>query len=842
MTGATARMGLIVLGLLVVLTYLLLRGLTPDAALQERRLHAIDALGFNEAALQRDVLKASQGLLPNYDPLVATVARLHEVAADLRQAGAPAPLIDGIAAELDRQEGLVEDFKSAHALLRNSVAYFTYLSQQLILPASEAEQALAMSVGRLASAMFVFVGSASNDAAADVAAALDELSVQPVPDERREDTDALRAHSILILKNQPLVDGILARLLATRIPEQARGLQDHFLEQQRRAEQLAWTFRVLLYLASVLLLVWLGHLYLRLRANARALRARSDFEHLIAGISGQLIGAPVDRTADAIRHGLEELGRHVGVDRAYVVLHGADRGAEPACYAWSRDGFAAPECWPESALPIGCECPLHRRAGWTWSSYERLGCIEIPSIPALPQSDAKARLTTYGVRAWLCVPLWHAGQSVGLLGFDAVAGDKHWTDDDIALLRTIGETLVNALFRERGERQRQLLEQHLRQAQRMESLGTLAGGIAHDFNNILGAILGYAEMVLARLPPDSRESQHVQEMKKAGERARDIVDRILTFSRRSEQRHRPVRLRSLLEETAGLLRASLPPTISLRLHLTDEEAVVLGEGARLQQVVMNLCTNAAQAMAGQGVIDVSLDLVALDGEEALSHGTLGPGRWIRLGVRDSGYGMDAATLDRIFEPFFTTKPVGEGTGLGLAMVHGIVADHGGAIDARSSPGAGSRFEVYLRQADALPADDARAEQALPVGNGETILIVDDETALVRLGEEMVAALGYEPVGFDQAAQALMAVRADPQRFDLVLADELMPGMTGTQLAAALHAIRPDLPVLLMTGYGRPVGSSRPDVREILKKPLLSADLARAIARHLHPQRQALLSS
>jgi len=211
MSGAPARMALIVLSLLVVLTYLLLRGLTPDAALQERRLHAIDALGFNEAALQRDVLKASQGLLPNYDPLVATVARLHEVAADLRQAGAPAPLIDGIAAELDRQEGLVEDFKSAHALLRNSVAYFTYLSQQLILPASEAEQALAMSVGRLASAMFVFVGSASNDAAADVAAALDELSVQPVPDERREDTDALRAHSVLILKNQPLVDGILAR-------------------------------------------------------------------------------------------------------------------------------------------------------------------------------------------------------------------------------------------------------------------------------------------------------------------------------------------------------------------------------------------------------------------------------------------------------------------------------------------------------------------------------------------------------------------------------------------------------------------------------------------------------
>ena len=378
--------------------------------------------------------------------------------------------------------------------------------------------------------------------------------------------------------------------------------------------------------------------------------------------------------------------------------------------------------------------------------------------------------------------------------------------------------------------------------QRMESIGTLAGGIAHDFNNILGAILGYAEMLLARLRRDSREWQHVQEVKKAGERARDIVDRILAFSRRTEQRLRPLRMRPLLEETAGLLRASLPATIDLRLRLPDEDApdrdaIVLGEPGRLQQVVMNLCTNAAQAMAGHGIIDLALDLVALDTEQELSHGALPAGRYVRLTVRDRGHGMDAATLDRIFEPFFTTKEVGVGTGLGLAMVHGIVADHGGGIDVRSTPGAGSSFEVYFRQADVPPADDDRTAGSLPIGNGETILIVDDEKALVQLGEEMVAALGYEPVGFDGSTPALAAFRADPQRFDLVLVDESMPGMTGTQLAAALHAIRPDLPILLMTGFSGPVGSPRPIVREILKKPLLSADIAAAIARHLHRERQ-----
>jgi signal transduction histidine kinase/ActR/RegA family two-component response regulator len=824
-------MALVVLGLLLVLTYLLLRGTTPDASLHERRLRAIDAFTFNEAALHRDVLKASHGLLLDYDPLVATVARLREVAAELRNAGAPRPLIDGIAAQLDRQEVLVEDFKSAHALLRNSLSYFAYLSERLVMSGSEPDRTVAMVVGRLASAMFRFVDSTSNDAeAAAVAEALDELSAQAVTDDLREDAAALRAHGALILRNHPLVGGILARLLETRVSEQANSLQDHFMEQQQHAESRAWIFRVLLYLASVLLLAYLGLLYVRLRAQARALKARSDFEHLIAGISGQLIDTPVDRTAAAIRQALERLGQHVGVDRAYVILHATDHAKEATCHSWFRAGIDVPDGWPDGGLTTGCDHPLPRKEEM---GLERYGCVDVPSVAALPHGDVKARLTECGIRSWLCVPLWHAGNSVGLLGFDAVASEKRWTEDDIALLRTVGEILVDALFREQAERERQALESRLRHAQRMESLGTLAGGIAHDFNNILGAILGYAEMLLGRLRRESREWQHVQEVKKAGERARDIVDRILAFSRRTEQRLRPLRMRSLLEETAGLLRAALPPTVDLRLHLPEEDAIALGEPERVQQVVMNLCTNAAHAMRGHGIIDVALEPVALDTEQAPSHGALAAGRYVRLSVRDSGHGMDAATLDRIFEPFFTTKEAGVGTGLGLAMVHGIVADHGGAINVHSRPGAGSSFEVYFRQAKDLPADDDRTDAPLPIGRGETILIVDDEKPLVQLGEEMVAALGYEPIGFDDSTRALAAFRADPQRFDLVLADEIMPGMTGTRLAAALHAIRPDLPILLMTGFGGAVESAPTDACEILKKPLLPTDIAGGIARHLH---------
>src|SRR5262245_44669747 len=248
-----------------------------------------------------------------------------------------------------------------------------------------------------------------------------------------------------------------------------------------------------------------------------------------------------------IRQGLEQLGRHTGVDRAYVILHRADDAMDSGSLGWCREGFGAPGDWPDPALAIG--------SSWRPSGYEHHGCIDVPSVQALPPSQEKSSLAERGIRSWLCVPLWHTGNRVGLLGLDAIDSEKRWADDDIALLRTVSEIFANALIRERDERARQTLESRLRQAQRMEALGTLAGGIAHDFNNILGAILGYAEMLRDRLRRGSREWQHVQEVQKAGERARVIVDRILAFTHRSEQRHHPVRMRPLLEETASLLRA-----------------------------------------------------------------------------------------------------------------------------------------------------------------------------------------------------------------------------------------------------------------------------------------------
>jgi signal transduction histidine kinase/ActR/RegA family two-component response regulator len=542
---------------------------------------------------------------------------------------------------------------------------------------------------------------------------------------------------------------------------------------------------------------------------------------------------------DGIRRGLARLAGQLGADRAYALLPGDDHDAGGRALRWMREGAGAvpPSGWPEAALAV-CE----HRAG---PDGGRQRAVLVPRAAALPVGRERAALEAMGVRAWLCVPMRRpGGERIGFLGFErARFGGRRWHDEDAALLSTAGEIFAGALERERAAAEHEALEAELRRAQRMEAVGTLAGGIAHDFNNILGAIMGYAEMALEALPRGGRTREHVRQVWKAGERARGVIDQILAFSRRGDSERRPVRMRTVCEEAVDLLRASLPATVAIELHVeaAAAEATVHGDPGRLQLVVVNLCTNAAQAMDGQGVVGISLGAFEPEREVALSHGPpLGPGRYVRLAVADTGHGIDAATAERIFEPFFTTKEARGGTGLGLATAHGVVADHGGALHLRSRPGEGSTFEVYLPRAEAPPAtaDGSAAGAPVPRGHGEAVLLVDDERPLVLLGEEMLAALGYEPVGFDSASRALVAFRVDPGRFDIVLTDEVMPGMTGTSLAAELRQIRPDLPVVLMTGHAGSVRTDRlraSGIREVLRKPLASRTIAESLARHLRPE-------
>jgi PAS domain S-box-containing protein len=378
------------------------------------------------------------------------------------------------------------------------------------------------------------------------------------------------------------------------------------------------------------------------------------------------------------------------------------------------------------------------------------------------------------------------------------------------------------------------LEGQLLQAKKLEAIGTLAGGIAHDFNNILAAILGYGEMAQKAAGAGTALRRYVDAVVSAGQRAKSLVERILAFSRSGVAERKPVQVQSAVAEALDLVAASLPRHVRLVRALVAGEAAVMGDATQIHQVVMNLCANGAQAMKSEGTLAVSLDVVERPRFLAATS-ALPAGRYVRLIVRDTGHGIPAKILERIFDPFFTTKDVGVGTGLGLSLVHGIVTDLGGGIVVDSRPDEGAAFTVYL-PCSGERAAPAPVDEALSEGSGETVLIVDDEEALVRLGEEMVAGLGYEPVGFASSAAALESFRASPERFHAVITDESMPEMTGSDLVREIRRLRPDIPIVMMSGVVTPALSARARELggiELLAKPLAERELARSLAAVLH---------
>jgi predicted ATPase/signal transduction histidine kinase/GAF domain-containing protein/ActR/RegA family two-component response regulator len=385
------------------------------------------------------------------------------------------------------------------------------------------------------------------------------------------------------------------------------------------------------------------------------------------------------------------------------------------------------------------------------------------------------------------------------------------------------------------EREREEMQRQLQQAAKMEAVGRLAGGIAHDFNNILGAILGYGELAQSDLVKGGAARRQIDQVMHAGVRGKELVDRILAFSRSEMGERVPLPVQSIVEETLELLGASMPGDIRLERRLQALELAVVGDATQFHQVVMNLCTNALHAMEGSGVLTVALEHAANTERLMLSHGTLSAGNYVRLLVSDTGSGIPPDVLKRMFDPFFTTKRVGDGTGLGLALVQNIVAEFGGAIDVATQLNVGTTITIWFPAAERAPALLAEPPGALPRGNGETIMIVDDEPALVALAEETLADLGYEPLGFSSSVAALRAFRTEPKRFDLVLTDEMMPDLTGTELAREILRLRPESSIILMSGYGGPQLSERAKaagVLEVLRKPLIRRDIAEPVARAL----------
>ena len=420
-----------------------------------------------------------------------------------------------------------------------------------------------------------------------------------------------------------------------------------------------------------------------------------------------------------------------------------------------------------------------------------------------------------------------------------VIGRAEFRDD--RAVRLFGAVQDITAQYEAEESQRQL-ETQLFQVRKMETLGTLAGGIAHDFNNLLTGIMGYEDLALDTLDRDHPSRSCLTEAHNACLRARELVEQILAFSRQPDGGERvPVDLAFVVEEARRFLRATVPATIQIEASVSQNCGRVLADPIQLHQVLLNLGTNAAHAMRlSGGVLRLSLTQVNFDPDEAAAHSNLPPGDYLRLSVSDTGHGMDEETQKRIFDPFFTTKDVGEGTGLGLSVAHGIMRAHGGVIEVNSAPGEGATFDLYFAVAEAAGEGVAPSEPAapMPLGRGETVCVVDDEHMVAHVTRLSLEHFGYRAVVFNSPERCYEALRDDPDICSLLLSDQTMPGMTGLELSARVREFRPNLPIVIMSGYFSQISRrTLDDIGNIklLAKPFTMPELARIVHRALHQE-------
>ncbi len=429
------------------------------------------------------------------------------------------------------------------------------------------------------------------------------------------------------------------------------------------------------------------------------------------------------------------------------------------------------------------------------------------------------------------------GRNIGVLCFEHVDKQHRWEDDEITFACQLSNQVALSISNREGkqaEKEREKLQEQLNQAQKMESIGNLAGGIAHDFNNILSSIIGYTELALDEVEKDTSIEDDLQEVYHAGNRARDLVKQILTFARQSDEKLKPIQIDIIVQEVLKFIRASIPTTIEIKQNI-ESESLIMGSSTQAHQILMNLCTNAAYAMENEGgTLEVNLQDITVDRSTNWELPGLKFGDYIEMKVSDTGTGIQPEILKNIFDPYFTTKGPGEGTGMGLAMVHGIVDSYGGKIMVDSILGKGTVFTIYLPIARKRGDHRAYESGALPSGT-ERVLFVDDEASIAKMGGQILERLGYRVNVRTSSVDALELFRSKPDDFDLVISDMTMPTMTGDKLAMELIASRSDIPVILCTGYSKKISdeiASNIGIKAFAYKPIVKADLAKTVRKVL----------
>ena len=541
---------------------------------------------------------------------------------------------------------------------------------------------------------------------------------------------------------------------------------------------------------------------------------------------------------DVVQYGLQEFVSAASPDLAVFFLRSGDDLVSKSIFPEQ-----AGDVWqPDKAHKVGaCLC------GLAVSEERAIYSADIHSDSRCTMEEC--RRAGYG--SFAALPLRSGKEIIGVLGIASLQPrefEKHSAFLE-ALANEMAIGLKKSLLYEqvqehalelqtslsrikKAEAERLILQESLQRSQKMEAIGTLASGIAHDFNNILSAVMGYTELALFDIPKESETAKNLEMVLAAGRRAKDLIKQILAFSRQSEKERKPIQIANTVKEMLKFIRASLPTSIEIRYQDDSDLGYILADPVQIQQVVMNLCTNAHHAMKDTGgVIDVRLAAFVSGLKHDNAHPDLTPGTYVKLTVKDTGHGMDKATMGKIFDPYFTTKEKGVGTGLGLAVLHGIVQEHGGIIAVDSEPGKGTAFDIYFPAIQKTVDPETRTREKEIRGGHEHILLIDDEKVLVEMVKKMLERMGYTVETRTSSVEALALFSAEPHRYDLVITDMTMPNISGEKLAMELIRIRPNIPIILCTGYGETLLEEKIKnigIKTLVMKPILRVELARAI--------------
>lgn len=807
----------------VIVVAVVAAGKHPDRSVHEAIMMNLRAVDVNHAALQRDVLRARAGLLPSYDGLVTSVVNLRRAVDGLRDLFGSSQfaaeeklnsLVSDLTQDIDRDEIQVEGFKTRNALLQNSLGVFGQTLTSLNETEDKGVAWVLARVGDLSNLMMRFSTSHNDDLKQRIVYKLAQLQRYDTEAPRFENFATVIVHAKMILSVMPRVDAKIAAIQASATPIRAGELQTEYLRIAADAASLAHISRIVLGMTAALLSLYICILIYRLREQTRQLKRRLHYEQVVADIKADLIQAGHDNFPIFMGKALQTMSRFFGARGSGYVVYDPDRGEVKDAYQ-----FEGGERTHQHLMAFAQDLDRDKEMP-SIRLHNKSGCCPVIRLCNMMQAD--------GISPCLLVGAVLPDKDVAALVFLFERGPPRLTLDERQLFHSTLKAFMEFIDADKSRQEKQGLEHRLEHAQRLEAIGTLAGGIAHEFNNVLGAILGYGEMAVQLLRKPSPTRHYVEEILKSGARAKHIVDQILTFSRKRERIVKPFDVADAVADILPLLQVTLGNHVIIHSTLSKEPAVIEGNPVEVHQLAMNLCKNASQASARGKTVTIDVQPVQVQRRRVLTHGDISPGSYVRLAVTDEGPGIAPHVMPHIFEPFFTTNAQSGGSGLGLSAVHGIVSSLCGGIHVRATAGMGTTFELFLPATNLapLPIDSFFNERAVPTGNGECIMIVENDKTLRDLYEEKTAALGYEPIGCGSIG-CLQELLGSGIAADMVILNQTC--LTSTADVTVVETAFGSGKILLLTDRTSELRPGlQPSRARVLRTPFSSAALANAI--------------